>query len=181
MREGREALSAGRRTCRVRRAERGARAVARPAARRSRATSPSRSAELARLEELRLAALEDRLEADLALGRHAELVAELEALVAEHPLRERLRGHLMLALYRSGRQAEALAVYRATRRALVDELGIEPGRALRELERAILAQDAELEPRRRAHESATQRSSGASANWRSCSRGSRQALPEPAE
>ena len=81
---------------------------------------------IGRLEELRLLAIEKRIEADLALGRHAELVGELEELVAEHPLRERLRGQLMLALYRSGRQAEALAAYRAARRLLVDELGIEP-------------------------------------------------------
>ena len=100
---------------------------------------------IARLEELRLAALEKRIEADLALGRHAELVAELEALVAEHPLRERLRAQLMLALYRCGRQADALAVYQATRRALVEELGIEPSPPLRELEQAILRQDPSLE------------------------------------
>src|SRR5205823_5198281 len=76
--------------------------------------------------------------------RHAELVAELERLVAEHPLRERLRGQLMLALYRAGRQAEALEAYQATRRALVDELGIEPSPALQELEKAILRQDPAL-------------------------------------
>ena len=104
--------------------------------------------ELARLEELRLAALEDRIDADLALGRHADAIGELEALSALHPLRERLRAQLMLALYRSGRQAEALEAYHDARRALVDELGIEPGRALRDLERRILSQDAglELEP-----------------------------------
>jgi len=98
-----------------------------------------------RLEEIRLAALEQRIDADLALGRQAELVGELEQLVAEHPLKERLRGQLMLALYRSGRQVEALNVYRSTRAALVDELGLEPARALQELERAILAQDPSLE------------------------------------
>ena len=98
-------------------------------------------AEIARLEELRLAALEERIEAELALGRDAELVGELETLVAEHPLRERLRGQLMLALYRSGRQAEALAVYRDGRRLLDDELGLEPSESLKELERAILAHD----------------------------------------
>ena len=81
--------------------------------------------------ELRLAAIERRVEADLALGRHAELIGELTALVAASPLRERLRGQLMLALYRSGRQAEALAVYSSARTALVDELGIEPGPVLR--------------------------------------------------
>ena len=101
-------------------------------------------AAIARLEEIRLAALELRIEADLALGRHDELVAELEALVAEHPLRERLRRYLMTALYRSGRQAEALDAYQDARRALVDELGIEPGAALQELERAILRQDPAL-------------------------------------
>jgi DNA-binding SARP family transcriptional activator len=97
-----------------------------------------------RLEELRLTATERRIEADLALGRHDQLVAELESLVAEHPLRERLRGHLILSLYRSGRQVEALEAYRATRHTLVDELGIEPGLALQELERRILQQDPEL-------------------------------------
>jgi predicted ATPase/class 3 adenylate cyclase len=102
-------------------------------------------AEAARLEELRLTAINDRIEADLALGRHAELVAELESLVTQYPLRERLRAHLMLALYRSGRQAEALEVYQATRRLLVDALGIEPTRSLQELERAILVQDPSLE------------------------------------
>ena len=98
-----------------------------------------------RLEELRLAALEQRIDAELALGSHAELVGELEQLVAEHPLHERLRGQLMLALYRSGRQAEALDVYRATRDRLVEELGIEPTPALHQLERAILAQDSSLD------------------------------------
>jgi DNA-binding SARP family transcriptional activator/DNA-binding beta-propeller fold protein YncE len=98
-----------------------------------------------RLEELRLSAIEDRIEAELALGRHGALVAELETLVAEHPHRERLWGYLMLALYRSGRQAEALDAYQRTRRALVDELGIEPGTMLQELERAILNHDPSLE------------------------------------
>ncbi len=83
--------------------------------------------ELARLEELRLTAIEERIDIDLALGHHAEIVAELEALVAEHPLRERLRRELMLALYRCDRQAEALSVYRSGRHHLVEELGIEPG------------------------------------------------------
>jgi DNA-binding SARP family transcriptional activator len=99
---------------------------------------------IARLEEIRLAAVELRIDADLTLGRHDELVGELEALVAEHPLRERLRGYLMTALYRSGRQAEALDAYKDARRTLVDELGIEPGTALRELERAILRQEPAL-------------------------------------
>ena len=102
-------------------------------------------ATIARLEELRLACLEDRVEADLASGRHSSLVGELEALVAEHPLRERLRTQLILALYRSGRQAEALNAYQDARRTLVDELGIEPGRSLRELHQAILQQDAALD------------------------------------
>jgi DNA-binding SARP family transcriptional activator len=100
---------------------------------------------IARLEEIRLAAIELRIDADLALGRHDELVGEVEALVAEQPLRERLRAYLMTALYRSGRQAEALAAYSEARRALVDELGIEPGPALQELERAILRQDPALD------------------------------------
>src|SRR5207248_1825954 len=84
-------------------------------------------------------------EADLALGRAAKLVGEIEALVAEHPLRERFRAQLILALYRSGRQAEALAAYQSTRQALVDGLGIEPTPALQELERAILQQDPALD------------------------------------
>ena len=102
-------------------------------------------AAIARLDEIRLAAVELRIDADLALGRHDELVGELEALVAEHPLRERLRMHLMTALYRSGRQAEALDAYQDARRALVDELGIDPSPALQELERAILRQDPSLD------------------------------------
>src|SRR5918992_1527058 len=102
-------------------------------------------AERARLEGQRLAALEQRIEAELALGRNAELVPELEGLVREQPLRERLRGQLMLALYRCGRQAEALELYRVTRSALVGELGIEPGPALQRLEMAILLQDPGLE------------------------------------
>ena len=96
------------------------------------------------LEELRLTALEQRIAADLALGRHAELVHELEALVNRNPFRERLRRELMLALYRSGRQAEALEAYRQARRTLMDELGLEPGAELQELERAILRQDPAL-------------------------------------
>ena len=101
--------------------------------------------EIARLEEMHLTALEDRIEADLALDHHSELVGELQALVSEQPLRERLRLQLMLALYRSGRQAEALAVYGETRRLLVEQLGIEPGRDLQQLHSAILAQDHALE------------------------------------
>lgn len=107
--------------------------------------------EVARLEELRLATLEERIEADLALGRHSELVPELETLVREHPARERLRAQLMLALYRSGRQADALASYQASRRAFAEELGLEPSRELQALEQAILTQDPELDaPARRA-------------------------------
>jgi DNA-binding SARP family transcriptional activator len=105
---------------------------------------PFAQAEIARLEELRLAALEDRIAAELECGRVSELVPELEALVTANPLRERLRARLMLALYRSGRQADALEAYRHARQALVDELGIEPGAELREVERAILAQDPAL-------------------------------------
>ena len=102
---------------------------------------------VARLEELRLSAIEDRIEADLTLGRHAQLVPELEALVATHPLRERLCSQLMLALYGAGRQAEALQVYRETREALVGDLGIEPSPVLRAVEQQILRQDPELEAR----------------------------------
>jgi predicted ATPase/DNA-binding SARP family transcriptional activator len=102
-------------------------------------------ADIDRLEELRLACLEKRIAADLAGGRHAALVGELEALVKEHPVRERLREQLMLALYRSGRQAEALAAYQDARRALVEELGIEPGRSLRQLQQSILEQDPALD------------------------------------
>ena len=102
--------------------------------------------EIARLDELRLAAIEDRIDADLALGRATELVSELEPLVSAHPLRERLRGQLMLALYRSGRQADALETFREGRTALRDELGLEPGAALRELEQAVLNQDPALGP-----------------------------------
>ena len=102
-------------------------------------------AESARLEGLYQACLEARLEADLAEARHVEVVGELELLVQDHPLRERLRELLLLALYRSGRQAEALESYQDARRVLVDELGIEPGKALRDLQQAILRQDPSLE------------------------------------
>jgi DNA-binding SARP family transcriptional activator/predicted ATPase len=104
-------------------------------------TEPFARLEADRLEELRLTALEERMEADLALGRHAELVGELEALIARNPLREGLRGKQMLALYRAGRQAEALAAYAAARSTLSDELGIEPSPELRELHGRILRQD----------------------------------------
>jgi DNA-binding SARP family transcriptional activator len=100
--------------------------------------------EIARLDDLRVAALEQLIEAKLALGRHAEVVGQLEALIQEHPYRERLRAQLMLALYRSDRQADALQAYQDARTTLVEELGIEPGERLRELERAILAQDPAL-------------------------------------
>ena len=102
--------------------------------------------EIARLEELRLAAREERIEAALALARHAEAVVELGALVSQHPLRERLRGQFMLALYRSGRQAEALQVYQEGRRTLAEELGLEPSQSLQQLERQILEHDEALAP-----------------------------------
>ncbi len=112
-------------------------------------------AEIARLDELHATALETRAAVDLALGRTEELIPELEALVAAHPLRERLWGHLMLALYRAGRQAEALRAYRRCEARLAEELGISPGEALRELELAILNQDGALDgPRRAAGEAA---------------------------
>jgi DNA-binding SARP family transcriptional activator len=106
---------------------------------------PALQMPIARLEELRLTALERRIEADLALGRHAQLVAELQALADEHRFRETLHAQLMVALYRSGRQAEALAAYRVARAQLADELGLEPGPELRRLEQAILAQDPALD------------------------------------
>lgn len=109
-------------------------------------SEPFAARERTRLDELRTDALEDRLDADLALGRHADLVSELERLLAEHPYRERLWAHLMLALYHGGRQADALEAYRRARRVLTTELGIEPGPGLRELERQILAQDPKLAP-----------------------------------
>ena len=105
------------------------------------------AAEIARLEEQRLAALEARVEADFGAGRHGELVAELQRLVVEHPLRERLHGQLMLALYRAGRQADALEAFRQARAVLVEALGIEPGPELRQLHRAILVQDPGLAAR----------------------------------
>ena len=103
------------------------------------------AAEAARLAELRLGAVEERVEADLALGRHRELLAELEGLTREHPLRERLWGQLLVALYRCGRQAEALLSFQRARATLVEELGIEPGVELRRLQAAILAQDPGLQ------------------------------------
>jgi DNA-binding SARP family transcriptional activator/tetratricopeptide (TPR) repeat protein len=109
------------------------------------AYEPFAQPEIARLEELRLQAVEQRIDAVLAIPGHAQPIGELEALVAEHPLRERLRGQLMLALYRSGRQAEALDAFHDARAALTEQLGIEPSRALRELHEAILRQDAGLD------------------------------------
>jgi predicted ATPase/DNA-binding SARP family transcriptional activator len=108
------------------------------------ASEPFAQREIDRLEELRLAALEDLNDAKLALGRQSELIGPLETLIAEQPYRERLRAQLMLALYRCERQADALQAYQDARRCLVEELGIEPGERLRELERAILAQDPAL-------------------------------------
>jgi YVTN family beta-propeller protein len=110
------------------------------------AFDPFAQAEIGRLEDMRLVAVDARIAADLALGRHADLIGELEALIADNPHREHLRGELMLALYRSGRQAEALEAYRNARHALVDELGIEPSAALQQLEKQILTQDTELDP-----------------------------------
>jgi WD40 repeat protein/DNA-binding SARP family transcriptional activator len=104
-------------------------------------------AESDRLAELRLIAVEDRIEADLRVGRHRELVAELEGLVRDHPLRERLWAQLLLALYRSGRQADALLAYQRARSVLVEELGIDPGAELRRLHAAVLAQDPGLDLR----------------------------------
>jgi ABC-type transport system substrate-binding protein/DNA-binding SARP family transcriptional activator len=106
---------------------------------------PFARVEVERLEELRLAAVEARIEAELALGRDAALVPELEGLVSEHPLRERLRSQLMLALYRCGRQADALETYRVGRTLLSEQLALEPGPRLRELEQAILRQEPTLE------------------------------------
>jgi DNA-binding SARP family transcriptional activator len=105
---------------------------------------PFAQAAISRLDELRLAAVEDRIEADLALGRHADVIGELSTLIGAHPLRERPRAQSMLALYRSGRQAEALQAYQEARGVLVDELGIDPSPALQELEMAILNQDGSL-------------------------------------
>ena len=106
---------------------------------------PFAQSEIGRLEELRLTAHEERIDADLELGGHAEVVGELESLIAERPLRERLRGQLMLALYRSGRQVEALEAYRVARHALTEDLGIEPTPTLQRLNAAILRQDAALD------------------------------------
>ncbi len=150
VREGRQALAAGR-------AEKAAATLDRALALwrgpplEELALDGTVEAALARLGELRLSALEGRFEAGLQLGRHAELVAELEEFVREHPLRERARAQLMTALYRSGRQAEALQAYREVRALLAEELGLDPGPELQQLEKAILVQDPSLavvEPRR---------------------------------
>jgi DNA-binding SARP family transcriptional activator/WD40 repeat protein/energy-coupling factor transporter ATP-binding protein EcfA2 len=109
------------------------------------AYEPFAQGAIALLREARLTALEDRIDADLALGRDGELVGELESLVAANPLQERLRGQLMLSLYRSGRQADALSVYRQASELLREELGLEPSRTLQTLERSILEQDASLD------------------------------------
>jgi DNA-binding SARP family transcriptional activator len=121
------------------------------------AFEPFAQVEIARLEELRTAAREELIQTELELGRHASLVGDLEALVAQHPLRERLRGQLMLALYRSGRQAEALDAYRQARETLVEELGIEPSAELQHLEQAILRHDSELDPPRKVSSEAAPR------------------------
>jgi CheY-like chemotaxis protein len=107
--------------------------------------TPFAKVEAVRLTELRLSGTEDRIEAELAMGRHATLIAELEQRVGAHPMRERPRAQLMLALYRSGRQAEALEVYRSGRRVVREDLGLEPGARLRELQTAMLRQDPELD------------------------------------
>lgn len=108
------------------------------------AFEPALAGDIARLDALHLTVLENRIDADLEAGNHPGLVSELEVLIAHHPLRERLRGQLILALYRSGRQAEALEVYRETRRVLAEELGLEPSPELQELERAVLQHDPAL-------------------------------------
>jgi DNA-binding SARP family transcriptional activator len=108
--------------------------------------APFAQGEIPRLEELRLTAVERRIDADLACGRHQELAGELESLVAVHPLRERFWAQLMLALYRSGRQGEALGAFERARRGLAEELGVDPGPVLTEAQRGILRQDPSLAP-----------------------------------
>ncbi len=132
----------------------------------------------ARLDELRSAAVEELIDADLAAGRHASVLAELDELVERHPLRERLWRQLMLALYRSDRQADALATYRRARAVLVDELGIEPGARLQELERAILAQDPALDLQPGGSEDAEPRHGAAARKLRSAQTGE-EARAEP--
>jgi DNA-binding SARP family transcriptional activator/streptogramin lyase len=116
--------------------------------------------EIVRLEDLHLAALEERIEADLALGRHDDVLQELNELVRRHPLRERLRGQLMLALYRAGRQADALEVYREGRRRLANDLGLEPSPFLQQLERAVLTHDPALEAPTRSQSDRARRKGG---------------------
>jgi len=142
--QGREALAAGE-AARAAQVLAEALALWRGAAYAEAADESWACAEAGRLAGLRLSAIEDRVEAELSLGRHAALVPELEVLVAREPARERLAGQLMLALYRSGRQVDALAAYRAVRRSLVEELGLEPGPELRRLEAAVLAHDPALD------------------------------------
>jgi DNA-binding SARP family transcriptional activator len=142
--KAREALAEGR-AAQAAEQLRGALALWRGSPLADAAYEPFAQGEIARLEELRVVVLEERIAADLALARHADVVGELEALVAEHPLRERLRVQLMLALYRSGRQAEALESYQDARRVLTDELGLEPSPELDELQRGILAHDPSLQ------------------------------------
>ena len=146
---------------------------------------PFAQVEIARLQEQRLAALEARVDADLAMGRHAALIGELQGLLAEHPTRERFAADLMLALYRSGRQAEALEVYRDARRVLVERVGVEPGPELQRLHQAVLNHDASLElpACRRRGARATRGRGGARARGRAegpagCVR-RRSALPRP--
>jgi predicted ATPase/DNA-binding SARP family transcriptional activator len=145
VRRGRELL-AGRRAAAARDVLVDALSLWRGRALADQAGEPFAAAAAGALDDARLAAVEARLEADLALGRHDDLVAELESLVADHPFRERLRALLMLALYRAGRQKDALQAYARARAQLVDELGVEPGPALRRLESQILRQDAALDP-----------------------------------
>ena len=109
------------------------------------AASPNVGPEAQRLDELRLITIEDRIEADLACGHHAAVIGELQALVQAHPLRERLWGQLMLALYRTGRQADALRAFQDLRNALADEVGLDPSPALSRLEATILAHDPSLD------------------------------------
>jgi len=121
-----------------------------------------------RLDRLRVSVLGDRIAADIALGRGAELVPELEQIIAAHPFDERLQGHLMVALYRSGRQADALAVYTSTRDLLVEELGVEPGPEMRDLERRILEHDTDLVGIRRAVAAVSQGAIGVTPSRHRC-------------
>jgi predicted ATPase/class 3 adenylate cyclase len=141
--DGREALSAGQAHEALRSLEE-ALSLWRGPALADFAYEPFAQAEIARLDDLRVAAVEQLIEAKLALGRHGEVIGQLERLVEEHPYREHLRAQLMIALYRADRQADALQAYQDARRQLVEELGIEPGARLRELEAAVLAQDPSL-------------------------------------